>query len=71
MRTAASYYLRFCWKYAKYIIREFSKRDVLYLQSYHILFNFQAFFCFFMINLSSPQYQVSNFIINIAYSGQT
>ena len=60
-------------------MREFSKRAVLYLQSNHILYHFSSVFLSLndlfaliknMSNLSSPQDQVNNFIVNNAYSGQ-
>ena len=76
MNIAVSLSLR-----AKYVIREFSKRAVLYLQSNHILYHFSSTFLHLnnlftlikknMFNLSSPQDQLGNFIVNNAYCGQT
>ena len=62
----------FCCKHAKYVIRKFSKRADLYLQSNHILYHFSSIFLplndlFTLIkicSMSSPQDQVSNFIVN-------
>ena len=80
MNIAVSFSLRFCCKLAKYIIRKFSKRAALYLEINHILYHMSCIFLPFddlftfiknMFNLSSPQDQVSNFIVNNAYSVQT
>ena len=44
MNIAVSFFFVFCLKHAKFVIRKFSKRSVLYLQSYHILYHFSSIF---------------------------
>ena len=79
MNIAVSFSLRFAENMLNMSLGSFQIAPSSIYRVITLYIIFQAFFCFLMtcllnqntFNMSNPQYQVSNFNVNNAYSGQT